>query len=199
MTRLGADATAYALDRVGERMPDSGLCLQFTRENFAIAPYYYSAIDAWNGSEYRQAGDRNPPPAVPVYFHTSSPYRHVAFWCGDGVIVSTFNDEIRRYDGGIAQVETVFDGPYLGWTPGLNEVQVYYPPAPAPEEDDDVQVMVKWADDAPWFLTNWQTKTALQPGDAELIRDLGIITAEAYALGARYVPRARIDAIPDAG
>ena len=93
-------------------MPDSGLCLQWTREPFEIPAYYASAVDAWYGADYRQVGDRNPPQAVPVWFKSSSPYRHVAFHCYDGVIVSTFNAEIRRFES-IASMESVY-GPYAG-------------------------------------------------------------------------------------
>jgi len=197
--RVGQDAIDYTLSRVGTRMPDSGLCLQFTRQNFAIAALYASAIDAWNGSKYKQPGDRNPPPAVPVYFHTPSPYRHVAFHCYDGLIVSTFNDEIRQYPGGISQVESVFNGPYLGWAPGLNKVRVFYPdPAPIPEDEMARVSLIYTTGSQTWWAYDGLFKRALGPDEPQHLADVGLITAEQLAAGPSWFPNAEVDAIPDA-
>ncbi|MGY4645881.1 hypothetical protein [Cellulomonas sp. URHB0016] len=197
MTRLGDDAVAYALSRVGGAMPDSGLCLQWTREPFAIGALYGSAVDAWYGSNHRVPGDRNPPPAVPVWFDSSSIYEHVAFHCGDGVIVSTFNAEIRRFES-IGAMETVY-GPYAGWGPGLNEVQVWWPPTtPAPEMEDDVKALI-YTDGTPtWWLYDGLTKRELRPGEPDQLVDLGLITREQLDAGPKWLPATTIDGIPDA-
>jgi hypothetical protein len=134
MTRTGQDAINYARSRVGTYMPDSGLCLQFVRTCFDVGSYYYSAIDAWNASPTKHPGDRNPPPAVPLYFSTPSQYDHVVFCCSPNEIVTTFNDQIRSYTGNaISGIERDFNGTYLGWTEDINRVTVW---APTPPEDD---------------------------------------------------------------
>lgn len=196
---VGQAANDYALSRVGTHMPDSGLCLQFTRQNFEIGSLYYSAIDAWYGSDYRQPGDRNPPPAVPVWFDTPSVYGHVCHHIGGGVIVSTFNDEIRQYSS-IDQVESVFAGPYMGWGPGLNEAQVWWPdtPPPATGGDDDVQVLIYTDGSQTWWLYNGQTKRKLAPDEPTQLADLGLITRDQLAAGPSWLPSPTVDAIPNA-
>jgi hypothetical protein len=111
--RTGDEATSAALARVGSTMPAAGYCLQFTRENFQIPPLYASAIDAWNAADHPHPDDRNPPPAVPVWFWSSSIYRHVAFHVGGGQVVTTFNEDIRLF-GSLGEMESVY-GPYMGW------------------------------------------------------------------------------------
>lgn len=198
MTRVGGDAIAYALGRVGSTMPDDGLCLQFTREPFAIGALYASAIDAWYGADFRQVGDRNPPPAVPVWFDTPSIYGHVAFWCGpDDGIVSTFNDEIRQFPS-IAAVEDAFNGPYMGWGPGLNEVQVWWPPA-TPGEDDDMHLSLIYTTGGDtWWTFDGLHKRQLGPSGASQLADLGLISRDQLAAGPQWLPPDDLAAIPDA-
>lgn len=129
MTRTGQPAIDYARGRVGGTMPDSGLCLQFTRQCFEVPSYYYSAIDAWNAAVRPHPGDRNPPPGVPVYFRSASVYDHVAFYISAGEIVTTWNDDIRSYS--FARMEADY-GPYLGWAEDINRVTVWL------GEDDDM-------------------------------------------------------------
>jgi hypothetical protein len=133
MTRTGQAAIDYARGRVGETMPDTGLCLQFTRQCFAVDSYYYSAIDAWNAAIWPHPGDRHPPPAVPVYFLSASVYDHVAFNVDAGSeVVSTWSDDINHYDG-LEAMERAY-GPYLGWAEDINGVRVWDPPAPEGDE-----------------------------------------------------------------
>jgi hypothetical protein len=141
MTRTGQAAIDYARSRVGGTMPDSGLCLQFVRTCFDVGSYYYSAIDAWNAAADKHPGDYNPPPAVPLYFRTPSPYDHVVFGCSTGEIISTFNADIRSYSS-IYAIEAAFDGTYLGWAGDINRVDIYNPPPP---EDDVTPDEVKSA------------------------------------------------------
>ena len=141
MTRTGDAAIEYARSRVGANaMPASGYCLAFVRECFDVGSYYPSAIDAWNASPSKHAGDRNPPPAVPLYFTTPSQYDHVVFGGSWAEIITTFNDDVRQYVGAsgsdvIAAIERDFDGSFLGWTEDINGVTVYNPTAPPPEDD----------------------------------------------------------------
>lgn len=118
--RPGQAGADYARSRVGSYMPDSGLCLQCTRQNFDIPSYYISAIDAWHAADNRHPGDRNPPVGVSVWFDSSSIYGHVATAVGGGDIVTTFNAEIRLF-GSISQMEGTF-GPYMGWANDVNEM-----------------------------------------------------------------------------
>jgi hypothetical protein len=147
VTRTGQGAIDYARSRVGNGPPPphgmaaSGYCLAFVRECFDVGSYYASAIDAWNGAPDKHPGDRNPPPAVPLFFLSPSPYDHVVFGGATGEVETTFNDDVRRYQAGsgpavIAEIERDFEGSYLGWTESINGVRVYAP-AP-PEEDDDM-------------------------------------------------------------
>jgi len=138
--RTGQAAIDYANSRVGGYMPAAGYCLAFTRENYAAPAVYASAADQWNGA-VQVPGDRNPPPGVPVYFRTPSIYDHVAFHCGDGRIVSTFNDEIRAYTS-IGHVENVFDGTYQGWSHDICERLVHVPTAPPVVEMEDPEMFV---------------------------------------------------------
>jgi len=141
MTRVGQEAIEYARSRIGpDSMPASGYCLQFVRTCFDVGSYYASAIDAWNGASTKHEGDRNPPPAVPLYFRTPSQYDHVVFGGDAGEIITTFNADVRQYwgDNGpdvIAQIERDFDGTYLGWTEEVSEVRIY---DPTPQEEPDM-------------------------------------------------------------
>jgi hypothetical protein len=131
MTRTGQAAIDHANGRIGENVMPAGYCLQFTRECFDVPALYGSAIDAWNGADGRHEGDRNPPPAVPVWFATSSVYDHVCIRTEDAYVVSTFNDDIRRFHD-ITDIERAFDGSFLGWAESINGVRIY-----TPKEDDD--------------------------------------------------------------
>lgn len=150
MVRTGQAAIDYARSRVGKNaMPASGYCLQFVRECFAVAAYYGSALDAWNGSGTKHPGDRNPPAAVPLFFQTPSVYDHVVFGGATGEIITTFNADVKRYTASsgsavISAIERDFSGSYLGWTEDINRVRVLDvvpPPGPNPiPEDDDMTI-----------------------------------------------------------
>jgi hypothetical protein len=148
MARTGQDAIDYARGRVGPNaMPASGYCLQFVRECFGVGSYYASAIDAWNGSQTQHPGDRNPPPAVPMYFTSPSQYDHVVFWAGGDEIETTFNADVRQYVGNaISRIESDFDGHYLGWCEDINGVTVYAPTGAGEDLDmtpDEVRSIVQ--------------------------------------------------------
>lgn len=154
MTRTGQAAIDYARSRVGPNaMPASGYCLQFVRQCFDVPSYYASAIDAWNGSPTKHPGDRNPPPAVPLFFTSPSVYDHVVFGGASGEIITTFNADVRRYTASSTSaaidmiVRDFGPGQYLGWTEDINRVRVLDvvpPPGPDPitEDDDDMPIIV---------------------------------------------------------
>jgi hypothetical protein len=164
-SRTGQDAINYAGGRLGGSMPDSGLCLQFTRQCYEVPSLYYSAIDAWNGAAEQHPDDRNPPPSAPVWFWSSSPYRHIAFHLGDNRYATTFNDEVREY--GLNDMEVIY-GPLMGWAPDLNAYSVRppnVPPAP-PDEEDDIMpiqhlIQIQNADGTePYYLVDYGAGTA---------------------------------------
>src|SRR4051812_38971828 len=142
--RTGAAAIDAARGRVGGTMPAAGYCLQFVRECYGIPAVYASALDAARACNTPHAGDRNPDPGTPVWFWTSSVYDHVAFYVGPHEVISTFNEQIRTFDG-IGGIEANFAGTYAGFGWDLNEHTVFVPDGPpAPPEQED--------DEKPWFI-----------------------------------------------
>lgn len=139
--RNASEAAAYAIQRAnsGEEMHASGYCLQFVRECYPMASYYYSAIDAWNGAQYKHPGGSTSavPPGYPAFFTSSSVYDHVAISIGGGDFVSVWNEEIR-----ICSSSTMASGfgPFLGYSEDLN--RVFIPsggtPPPATQGDDEM-------------------------------------------------------------
>jgi hypothetical protein len=124
MVRTGRKAQDFALGRVGGRMPQAGLCLQFTRSVFGVGPRFASAVSAWDHAAHRHTGRPPQGAVVPVFFRTPSKYRHVAVVLGNGKVVSTNGAKISLWSS-VDQVATLFKGPYLGWAEDLNGVRVY--------------------------------------------------------------------------
>jgi hypothetical protein len=104
-------------------MSQSGMCLQFVRENYGVPAVYSSAIAAWNGAKVRHTS-RPTVGAVPVFFATASQYKHVAFYCSNGTVITTNGAKIERWSS-IDSVASGFKGAYMGWTEDLNGYQVY--------------------------------------------------------------------------
>jgi hypothetical protein len=167
-------------------MEDSGLCLKYTRQCFDVASYYGTAIDAWTNNP-DQRTDRNPPPAVPVWFWSSSPYRHVAFWDGSAV-VSTYNDDVRVF-ASLAAAEGVYGG-YLGWSPQINRVTIYTPPEVDELTPDEVkgacEEAVKGVLRAPEFQGYMRDLPWAHPIN-------GPDAAELWLRDARFAPEVRAD------
>lgn len=142
--RYADDAADYSIERAnsGEEMAASGYCLQFTRENYPIGSYYYSAIDAWNAAEHQHPGGSpsDAPRGFPCFFYSSSPYDHVAISIGGGQFVSVWNEEIR-----ICSEATMLNtfGPWIGYSEDLNRVRIYSESTggDAAEEDDDMRII----------------------------------------------------------
>ena len=121
--RTGSAAESYASGRVGKTMSQSGMCLQFVRENYGVPAVYSSAISAWNNAKVRHTS-RPSVGAVPVFFATASQYKHVAFYCSNGTVITTNGAKIERWSS-IDSVASGFKGAYMGWTEDLNGYQVY--------------------------------------------------------------------------
>jgi len=176
----GDAAIREARSRVGGQMAAAGYCLQFVRECYRVPAVYASALDAARACTTGFPGNRDPDPGTPVWFWTSSVYDHVAFYVGPHEVISTFNEDIRSFDG-IDGIEANFGGTYAGYGWDLNEHQVYVPtttPPTPPQEDDDMP-------GTPWFIrrndgaivivspTGVRTVTAVQ---WDVYTNLGIAT-----------------------
>lgn len=140
----GQPSIDYARGTIGGHMPDSGLCLQYTRQNYEVPSKYASAIDAWNAATEQHPGDANPPPSAPVWFHSSSVYRHIAYHLGDGQYATTFNADIRQMS--FQSMLNTF-GPLIGWAPDLNGYSLRPATLPTPPPDDQEDDMLR-----PMFL-----------------------------------------------
>lgn len=132
MVRTGQDAIDYARSRQGSNVVPAGYCLAVTREFYAIGSYYGSAIDAWNGAQWRHE-DSSPPPATPVFFASSSVYDHVAFYVSHDEVITVFNEDIRALTWN--DMLATF-GPRYGWTEDLNTVRVYEGEDDMPSADE---------------------------------------------------------------
>jgi hypothetical protein len=132
MVRTGQAAIDYARSRIGPDQVPAGYCLAVTREFYAIGSYYGSAIDAWNGAQWRHENS-SPPPATPVFFASASVYDHVAFYVSHDEVITVWNEDIRAmtWNDMLASF-----GPRYGWTEDLNTVRVYTPGTDPGGEDD---------------------------------------------------------------
>jgi hypothetical protein len=169
VTRTGGAAIDYARARIGPNaMPASGYCLAFTRECFAVPALYGSAIDAAYACNAPHPGDWDPPAGTPVWFRSPSIYDHVAFYVGPHEVISTFNADVRAFDG-LRGIEASFDATFVGWGEDINEVHILEvappppPPPPPPLELSDVTAIIRFID----------------TGEIEYLSDSGVITPAA--------------------
>lgn len=104
-----------------------------------------TATEAWNRSDRRHPGDRNPPPGVPVFWgpKASSNAGDVVISLGGGRVAAT--DWPRYGVTGICTIderERQIGRPYLGWAECIFDQLVALPTpagiAGAPHEEDDV-------------------------------------------------------------
>jgi hypothetical protein len=129
-SRQGAKAATYANARIGKKMPAQGLCLQFVRENFGIPVGAHDAITAWNNAKVKHTSKPPTGIVVPVFFRTPSSHRHVAFYRGDGKVITTNGSNIELWSS-IDAVASAFKGPFMGWTEDLNGYDLYDAPKPS--------------------------------------------------------------------
>lgn len=148
----GAKAKARALAQIGKACVP-GHCLQEVRTDvFNIPSKYPSAISAWNNAKKRHTGKPPTGIVVPVYFHTASPYRHIAVILGDGR-VATINGSRWSLYSSIDAMSKAWGAAYMGWSEDLNGVTVYTPPkAPSIKYTDikPVQRAINAAPDNVW-------------------------------------------------
>lgn len=170
MTRTGADAEAYARSRVGTNMPDAGLCLQCTRENFAIPALYGSAEDAWQYATNKHTGRPPAGSVVPVFWNTPSVYNHVATYLSNGQVVTTNGARIELWSS-IDAITSAFGGPYQGWSEDLNGVRVYgsNEPTPEPPEKTVTYIGKTTSKDMALPAGAWKTLRISDEGDLSLL------------------------------
>lgn len=128
--RFGAYALSFARGESIRRSKDwTGMCLNFVRTCFNIAPLYASAYAAWTHAQHRHVGDRTPPVGVPLFWKGGSHgYGHIALSAGNGLCWSS---DVRRTGYvdlvKISSIETAWGQEYLGWSEDLNGVRIYTP------------------------------------------------------------------------
>lgn len=116
-----------------------GMCAKWTREKFGLPALGdfdrdgdADAVDMWQACVLKEAGDRNPPPGVPVFWSGGSKgHGHAAISLGNGMIRT-----IDRPRSGVVgtvplgEIERVWGLKYLGWTHDLYGHEI-----PDPEGD----------------------------------------------------------------
>ena len=110
-----------------------GMCARWTREQYGIGPSGdadhdgdVDALDAWARSVGKHAGDRNPPPGVPVFYAGGrSGHGHAAMSWYNGLIRSTDAPNMGHV-GNVAlnYPERVWGLTYLGWAEGMSGVLI---------------------------------------------------------------------------
>lgn len=102
-----------------------GMCARWTREKYGLPALGdhdrdgdADAVDMWKASVLKEAGDRNPPAGVPVFWAGgSNGHGHAAISLGDGFVRT-----IDRPRPGVVssvplgEIESAWGLKYLGWT-----------------------------------------------------------------------------------
>lgn len=116
-----------------------GMCAKWTRERYGLPALGdfdrdgdADAVDMWQACVLKNAGDRNPPAGVPVFWSGGSKgHGHAAISLGDGFVRT-----IDRPEFGIVgtvplgEIEQAWGLHYLGWT-----IDLYGHEIPDPEGD----------------------------------------------------------------
>jgi hypothetical protein len=116
-----------------------GMCAKWTREKYGLPALGdfdrdgdADAVDMWQACVLKEAGDRNPPAGVPVFWSGGSKgHGHAAISLGDGFVRT-----IDRPRSGVvstvplAEIEQAWGLKYLGWT-----IDLYGHEIPDPEGD----------------------------------------------------------------
>jgi hypothetical protein len=102
-----------------------GMCARWTRERFGLPALGdfdrdgdADAVDMWKASVLKNAGDRNPPAGVPVFWSGgSNGHGHAAISLGDG-FVRTIDRPVAGTVSTVplGEIERAWGLKYLGWT-----------------------------------------------------------------------------------
>ena len=122
-----------------------GMCAKWTREKYGLPALGdfdrdgdADAVDMWQACVLKEAGDRNPPAGVPVFWSGGSKgHGHATVSLGNGFVRTIdMSDDGLRYQPGnvgtstIDQITRVMGLMYLGWTHDLYGHEI-----PDPEGD----------------------------------------------------------------
>jgi lysozyme len=126
VTRTRDEAVTWAKGKVGTT-GYGGLCLQFTREAYAIPSKYASAIEAWNKAKHRHSTSSTSgiPVGVPIFLDkSSSEYGHVAVYVGGGRMVTTHASTNKIGEDSVSTWTSDYGYHILGWSEDLNGVLI---------------------------------------------------------------------------
>ena len=101
----------------------SGLCLNYARRVFGVAPKYATAWLAWKGAKYKHPTRTLPNVAVPVWFSYHIP-GHVAVYVPKKGIYSTTRYGVKVFPSISALEQFISGAKYVGWTEDINGVRV---------------------------------------------------------------------------
>lgn len=116
-----------------------GMCAKWTREKYGLPALGdfdrdgdADAVDMWQACVLKEAGDRNPPAGVPVFWSGGSKgHGHAAISLGNGMI-RTIDRPTSGLVGSVplGEIESAWGLKYLGWT-----IDLYGYEIPDPEGD----------------------------------------------------------------
>ena len=131
VTRTRSEGMAWAKGKVGTT-GYGGMCLQFTREAYAIPSKYNDARTAWQQAKHKHAtsSTKNIPEGVPIFLDSpSSEYGHVAVYVGGGRMVTTHASTNKVGEDAVSTWVNDYGYHVLGWSEDLNGVLI-------PTDDD---------------------------------------------------------------
>ncbi len=116
---------AVANGRAVKTYEPPGYCQKYVRDPcWRVPSLYGSAIEAWNGAQFKHPGDRNPPLGAPCYYRGGN-YGHAVISVGGGRIRSTDCQSAEQVnDAALSWPETAWNYEYLGWTEDINGVRL---------------------------------------------------------------------------
>lgn len=167
----------------------TGRCLSYVRTAFDVAGKYATATEGWQGAAYKHANDRNPPRAVPLWFHSSvTSAGHVAISLGDGQLWTDGWPTNTKKNGqtSIAGLEQSWKATYLGWSEDINGVRIYTPglvvppitPPPVTVPIDllgEEMLLIRNNDNGSvLLLTGFGVRAVVTPADYAALQQVGI-------------------------
>lgn len=144
MTRTRSEGMAWAKGKVGTT-GYGGMCLQFTREAYAIPSKYNDAITAWKNAKHKHptSSTSGIPEGVPIFLDKpSSQYGHVAVYVGGGRMVTTHASTNKIGEDSVSTWVHDYGYTILGWSEDLNGVLIPTDDADHSGGSDDGKVKV---------------------------------------------------------
>lgn len=126
MVRSRSEGLAWAQGKIGTT-GYGGMCLQFTREAYAIASKYGYAREAWDKAKHKHptSSTSGIPAGVPIFLDkSSSQYGHVAVYAGGGKMVTTHESTNKIGQDAVSLWTSDYGYKVLGWTEDLNGILI---------------------------------------------------------------------------